>query len=64
MLGARRSTHLPVGAGALAGEALGTRLAWPAGSFLATMVFLLVGAIELLLGKRAHMLRGVEDESS
>ena len=56
------STLLAVGAGALAGEALGTGVAWPAGSFLATTVFLLVGAVELLLGKRAQRLRGVEEE--
>ncbi|MBA3421737.1 MAG: hypothetical protein H0U12_07580 [Thermoleophilaceae bacterium] len=58
------STLLAVGAGALAGEALGTGVAWPAGSFSATMVFLLVGAVELLLGKRVERLEGVEDERS
>ena len=56
------STLLAVGAGALAGEALGAGVAWPAGSFLATTVFLLVGPVELLLGRRAQRLRGVEDE--
>ncbi len=56
------STLLAVGVAALAGEVLGTGVAWPAGSFLATTVFLLVGAVELLLGRRAARLRGVEDQ--
>jgi len=56
------SKLLAAGAGALAGEALGAGVAWPASSFLASTVFLLVGAVELLLGRRAQRLRGVEVE--
>ncbi len=57
------SVLLAVGAAALAGQvALGTPIAWPAGSFAATVVFVLVGAVELLLGERAQQMRGVEDE--
>jgi hypothetical protein len=57
------SVLLAVGAAALAAEGfLGTAFAWPAASFASTLAFLLIGAIELLLGERAQRMRGVEDE--
>lgn len=55
------SVLVGVGAATLVGEVLHTGIAWLAGSFLATTAFLLVGAIELLLGSRAQRMRGVAD---
>jgi hypothetical protein len=55
---------LAVGAAASVAELLKTPAGWPLGSFAATIVFLLVGGIELLLGKRVERVRGVEDAPS